>query len=162
MVRLWFPGQPRPQGSKTLARAGSKVWMRDADNRLKPWRSQLAAALAEMAEAVGWERAERDEAVAVNIMVVLQRPKAHFTAQGLVRELAAHLRPTRKGTGDVDKYARSVLDAITEAGLWADDAQCAPLCITKVYGPTAGVEIVLQKVLPPTRQSGAGGATFVS
>ena len=48
--------------------------------------------------------------------------------------------PIKRSTGDVDKLARLVLDAITDAGLWRDDSQCVRLTTSKVYvgEPTAG------------------------
>ena len=42
-------------------------------------------------------------------------------------------RPHTRGTGDLDKLERAVLDAITNAGLWGDDAQVCRLVTIKAY-----------------------------
>ena len=54
--------------------------------------------------------------------------------------------PTSRATGDVDKHARNILDALQDAGVFKDDAQVAGLRISKRYclhdeTPGANVEI---------------------
>ena len=44
---------------------------------------------------------------------------------------------------DADKLARSLLDAISDAGVWRDDAQVAELHVRKVYGDRPGVRVRL-------------------
>lgn len=50
-----------------------------------------------------------------------------------------HERPIRQGTGDLDNHAKSVLDALTRAGWWLDDAQVVELVVTKRW--TLGAEL---------------------
>jgi Holliday junction resolvase RusA-like endonuclease len=138
IVSAVVPGPPRTQGSKVAAVAkGRKPWVRDADKRTKPWRTQVATALKESAAAVGWEFTSG--ACSVHITLYLPRGKS-----------VRRPWPSARGSGDADKYARAVLDAITEAGVWADDAQCVFLDVRKRYAhdpAQVGTRISVRKVL---------------
>lgn len=43
--------------------------------------------------------------------------------------------------GDADNLAKSVLDALTEVGLWQDDKQVDRLTVVKAYGECDGIQI---------------------
>lgn len=43
--------------------------------------------------------------------------------------------------GDVDNLAKSVLDAMTAAGIWQDDSQVVELTCRKGYGSADGVSV---------------------
>lgn len=61
--------------------------------------------------------------VALEVTFTLPRPKAHYRTgrnSHLLRDNAPH-RPDR--LPDLDKLLRSTMDALTAAGVWADDAQ---------------------------------------
>lgn len=53
--------------------------------------------------------------------------------------------PKSRTTGDVDKHARNILDALQDAGVVKDDAQVCDLRVTKRYaaGEPAGARIVV-------------------
>src|SRR5690606_15844327 len=44
-----------------------------------------------------------------------------------------YTRPTSRATGDVDKHARNILDALVDAAVIKDDAQVAALVVSKQY-----------------------------
>ena len=46
---------------------------------------------------------------------------------------------------DVDNYAKAVMDAMTDAGVWDDDAQVAQLTATKRWGGIGRIEIILTR-----------------
>lgn len=102
-----------PQGSKTIAKRGGKVWMRDANAaRLKPWR----AIVAEAAD-IG---VTFDQPVIVWLSFTVRRPIRP-------RFLAPAVKP------DVDKLTRSTLDGLKDGGLIADDARVVLAIARKRY-----------------------------
>lgn len=109
MIRLFVPGIPATKGSWKALRNGK---LRPDNVREKPW-----------ALAVAWSaKAARvpkfDGAVRVEIGCYFPPPK----------------RPTNPypSRNDVDKLARSTLDALTGIA-WADDQQVTELLVTKNY-----------------------------
>ena len=45
---------------------------------------------------------------------------------------------------DLDNLAKSVLDALTEAGWWKDDSQVCDLRLLKIHGPEASVQVCVR------------------
>ena len=115
-------GTPIPQGSKVANRHAPGV--RDANARkLKPWRAKLAAAARAAAHADGWETL--DGPIRVTIKTAHPRPAAHYRTgrySGLLKPDAPRWKATRP---DVDKLARAVLDALTDAQVITDDGRVA-------------------------------------
>ncbi len=125
-------GPAASQGSKRIGRAGKsgKSILIDTDKRLKPWRSELIAAMQDCLP-----EKPLDEAVWVRICISVPRPRAHF-GTGRNADLLKPNVPVLPATGrDVDKVARACFDAGTAAGWWRDDSRIACVQITRVYGP---------------------------
>ena len=135
-MRLFIPGVPAPQGSKAVYN-GRVVEM---SKKVRPWRRAVA-------QAVRAQRADGfpiAEAVTVTCNFYLPRPKSHYRADGVT------LRPNAPGyhvtTPDVDKLVRGLLDALTIAGVLADDKYVVTSVGNKDYAdgaqqPGAYVEI---------------------
>lgn len=124
VLRLFVPGTPVPQGSKTAYVVGKRAVVADANGKaLKPWRKTVTAAAV---TALAGRPALRDEPVAVVLQFRFVRPKS-------VRREHPHVKP------DIDKLARAVLDGLTDAGVWGDDSQVIDLHPTKAYAAEAGV-----------------------
>ncbi|MFE4469515.1 RusA family crossover junction endodeoxyribonuclease [Leifsonia sp. NPDC056824] len=118
-------GKPVPQGSKTVFMVKGKPVLADANSKeLKPWRQKVAQVALHAASHVS----AREVPVAVHAVFTFERPKT------VKREY-----PTVKP--DLDKLIRSVFDAITDAGLWADDCQVVDMRVTKQYGERPGVQV---------------------
>lgn len=125
-VEFWVEGIPIPQGSKTLARRGGKVWMRDANaNTLHAWRHKVAC---EADRGV-----EFDAPVEVSLRFILPKPKRP-------RWVVPAVKP------DIDKLVRAVLDGLVAGGLLADDSRVVRLATDKKYvepGQNPGVIVIV-------------------
>jgi len=101
-------GDPAPQGSKTAkGYRGGRIVLVESSKRVKPWRDSVVAAAIGAGPCL-------DGPLVVGMVFALRRP-----ASARKRDVAPCRYP------DLSKLARSVEDAITTAGLWADDARVA-------------------------------------
>jgi Holliday junction resolvase RusA-like endonuclease len=124
MLTVFIPGHPKPQGSKVLGqRKDGTAFMREANSKARPWRSVVIEALKPLAtEPLGG---------AVRVHLHFYMPLLKKTPQ----------YPITRSSYDVDKLARNMLDAITQAGIIKDDSQVVSLITTKEYAERSGVQI---------------------
>lgn len=122
VLEFLVPGKPVQQGSKTVFMVKGRPVLADANAaRLKPWRKLVQAYAQEH-----WAMADTLEGpVAVVIEFRFERPKS------VKREFPAVVP-------DVDKLERAILDALTDARVFNDDAQVVVLKGSKVYAEAAG------------------------
>jgi Holliday junction resolvase RusA-like endonuclease len=139
-IAFEVPGEPQPQGStKAFKHRHTGLVMVTSDNaRLRPWRDavcwharQALAGRGPLAGPVG---------VALDFRFV--RPRGHFGRRGL-RPSAP---PEHVVRPDVDKLARAVIDALSEAGVWRDDNQVVQLHARKHYADLAGLAVQVVQV----------------
>lgn len=118
---VFVAGTPAPQGSKRAFahKQSGKVVTVEMSKRVKPWRADVREALL---DDTGQPSARYDGAVVVRLEFVMPRPKS----MPVTRPTPPHLK-----TPDVDKLARSTLDAITSAGVIPDDKHVVRLEATK-------------------------------
>lgn len=132
-LQVIVPGLPVTKGSlKCVGRNGSHRIV-DDNPHASEWRAAIVSAIHDAA----LPAAEPHEAVGVEITSTLTRPRHHYGARG-IRPNAPKL-PTAARTGDVDKLARLVLDALADAEVLVDDAQVVEVVSRKAYPlePTA-------------------------
>jgi len=124
---FFVPGRPIPQGSKRHVGGGLMI---EASKHLPAWREAvtLAARCAKARARVG----TIDGPVAVRLEFYLPEPKR-----------PRHRLPITRP--DADKLTRACLDALTNAGIWGDDAQVVHIDATKQYGQ-AGVYITVRSI----------------
>lgn len=48
--------------------------------------------------------------------------------------------PANRTSSDIDHHARAILDALSHASVWCDDAQVVELCARKVWAGGAGID----------------------
>jgi Holliday junction resolvase RusA-like endonuclease len=120
---------PAPQGSffAILVKGRPTVI---ADNKAtKPWRKAVVDAAKGAMRVASW--IPLNEALAVEIAFFLDRPKS-------VRRVFPSTRP------DIDKLARSTLDALADARVFVEDGRVVDLTLRKRYcepGQPAGARI---------------------
>ncbi len=127
-------GLPRPKGSwKCVGKDGKHQLVEQVDSQA--WATAVTVAAGRLASQrspfIG-RREPIEGPVGVSIVCTVPLPKS----------VKAEDRPwpvVGKGAGDDDKLARSVLDSITDGGLWNDDAQVCELLVVKAY-PHSPVE----------------------
>jgi Holliday junction resolvase RusA-like endonuclease len=107
-MKIVVYGQPAPQGSKRfVGLRGGKGVMIESSKAVKPWREAVKhAALDVRADA------PIDEAVVVRMVFTVAKPKSAPKRRTW---------PCRKP--DLSKLIRSTEDALTDAGVWTDDAR---------------------------------------
>lgn len=127
LVMTWVPGSPKTKGSMAVVN-GRRGTMRESVVGSSQWR-QLVAKQARQCR-------QRADAWTGPAGVT-----AYFY---LPREDPAVAR-----SGDLDKLTRNVLDALEDAGIWEDDAQCVTLDVRKLSvthsprgGPGAFVTVI--------------------
>lgn len=77
----------------------------------------------------------------VELGFVMTRPQAHY-GKGRNSHIIKESSPvSHTYRPDLDKLVRCVLDAITDSGLWNDDAQVVHITASKSYGEEGHVSI---------------------
>jgi crossover junction endodeoxyribonuclease RusA len=91
------------------------------ETKLKPWREAVRSSAVDALAG----RQPLEGPVVVRIVFGLARP----TSAPKTRRTW----PTGKRSGDLDKLARAVFDALTDAGVWLDDSQVVSAAIFKDF-----------------------------
>ena len=128
-----------PQGSKNgfavkkNKQYTGKVAMVEGSKKVKPWRQDVKHAALEH---LGPEHQPLTCAVDIEVTFFLARPQSHYRT-GRFAHLLRDAAPTRPAVKpDVDKLLRSTLDALGEAGVFADDAQVTDVTARKRFADT--------------------------
>jgi crossover junction endodeoxyribonuclease RusA len=117
-ISVWVAGVPAPQGSKRAlgaGRPGGKIRLVESSKRVAPWRTDVREAFMAGGEPC---RFFPGTALVVKIVFVMPRPKATPKTRAT---------PPAVKKPDLDKLERAVLDALTSAGVYADDSQVVAL-----------------------------------
>ena len=113
MITITVYGMPGPQGSKRFvgrAKSGRGILV-ESSEKVKPWREAVKFAAREAMQAAKLS-APLDGPLVVGMWFTLPKP-----ASAPKRETFPDRKP------DLSKLARSTEDALSDAGLWADDAR---------------------------------------
>lgn len=127
MIVVTVRGQPAPQGSKKFVgkSGGGKGIMIESSPKVKPWRQDVTAAAV----------------AAMEGRIMLDGPLVAVMTFTLPKPLSAPKTrrswPSKKP--DLSKLVRSTEDALSDAGLWADDARVVSALVHKVY-PNEGID----------------------
>jgi Holliday junction resolvase RusA-like endonuclease len=121
VIAITVRGQPAPQGSKKfvgLSKAGRGI-LAESSKKVKPWRQDVKDAAVAAMEG----RTMLDGPLLAVMTFTLPKP----TSAPKTRQTW----PCRKP--DLSKLVRSTEDALSDAGVWADDARAIALVVRKVY-----------------------------
>ena len=144
-IRIVVYGSPAPQGSKSfkgLAKSGRAI-LAESSKKVRPWRQDVKLAAEQLRAELGL--AVLDEPLLVRMTFTLPKP------------LSAPKRrvvfPSK--LPDLSKLVRSTEDALTDAGIWRDDARVIECTSAKRY-PGEGMDaldapgcvIEIERVLP--------------
>lgn len=133
-------GMPGPQGSKRHVGGGRMI---ESSKKVRPWRMDVKAVAESLMAKFG--ASPLDGPLRVRMVFTLPKPASAPKKR--------RTWPDRKP--DVSKLARSTEDALTDAGLWKDDARVVEYArLAKVYpneDPDAldrpGVRITVEEIL---------------
>jgi crossover junction endodeoxyribonuclease RusA len=123
-------GTPAPQGSKRHVGHGVMI---ESSKNVKPWRDAVRSDAA-VEYALSNPAGPLDGPLVADMVFSFTRPKSHYRT-GRNAHLLRGTAPTRPvGPPDLSKLARSTEDALTDAGVWADDARVVEYGrLAKVY-----------------------------
>ncbi len=132
MIEFFVHGIPRPQGSKAGFIRNGRVVLVEASKQLPEWREQIVLAAKEaMMSTDEWYKSEKP--VRVECVFFFPKPKT-------VKRKYPYVAP------DLDKLCRALLDALTVAGVYLDDAQVVDLIATKRYSDSSGVSVAVFEI----------------
>jgi Holliday junction resolvase RusA-like endonuclease len=155
MIQIDVRGTPAPKGSsrafvnkKTgraiVAPSGSKA----NKERIASWNSAVREAAS---DAVGEVEAPPfvDRALVVSIVFHMARPSGHWGKGKNAGRLTPSAPPFPRGKPDIDKLARTTLDALTGV-VFDDDSRIARLALSKVYAAPGreGATITVEELKP--------------
>lgn len=125
-LRIHVAGIPVPQGSLKAVPIGRGRHAVIPNNKreLMPWRKAMKLAAEAAAAAAGWSMVPLTVPVDVELTFWMPRPPSVSR-----RRAFPSVRP------DLDKCVRAALDAMTDAGVYADDGQVVHLQAWQRYAP---------------------------
>lgn len=151
-----------PAGQGAVSFFGKGIAVHTNAKKLKPWRTSVSDAAQEVAGTHPYtappkpkkkpgEKAPRPPAqlctacgTMPSLHGLLVGPVGIELTVSVVQSAAATKRgdvwPANRTSSDIDHHARAVLDALTHASVWRDDAQVVELCARKVWAGGVGVD----------------------
>lgn len=132
-IRIVVRGRPAPQGSKRALGPGRMIEM---STHVKPWREDVKAAAIDARLRAKVMSGEPDRAGESLMVPPMDGPLVVSMVFTMRKPLGAPKRrrtwPDR--TPDLSKLCRATEDALTDAGVWADDARVVEYArLAKVY-----------------------------
>ena len=121
-IGIFVAGTPAPQGSKRFVgvHGGKGIMIESAGDKVKSWRADVREAFAYALDA------PLTGPIHVEVRFYLRRPAS----------VSQRRRPLPTVKPDLDKLARSTLDALKSAGVYGDDSQVVAFTVSKFYADT--------------------------
>jgi Holliday junction resolvase RusA-like endonuclease len=141
-VTIDVRGLPRPQGSLQVLRSPSGHVATRYPPRTYAWRAQVQQAVVQL------DAEPFTGPVSVRMGFEFPRLLSHYGTGANAGKVKASAPTYPAVMPDLDKLVRCVCDAITDAGLWKDDAQVCALWAAKRYATTPPGVLITVMELP--------------
>lgn len=144
-IRFFVTGEPKGQPRARAFARGGIVRMYDPGTA-EGWKGQIAEASKE------FKGANIDMPIHMSLDFLLPRPKSHYRTGKNAHQMRPDAPQWFTGKPDVDNYAKAVMDALTQIGVWRDDALVVSLSVTKSYkGPDSqsGCSVLIRQAHNP-------------
>lgn len=149
-MRIVVYGSPGPQGSKRFMglKSGRGVFI-ESSKKVRPWREAVKHAALDARAG----ESPIDAPIEVRMVFTFNRPRGHYRTGRNSHVLRPDAPAQPCVPPDVSKLARSTEDALTDAGIWKDDARIVDYTrLAKVYAnedaealECPGVVIVIER-----------------
>jgi crossover junction endodeoxyribonuclease RusA len=117
VVECFVRGEPRPQPrARATFRGRRPVWYNPAT--ADAWKKAVFYTVRQTS--LPPESVRQNSAVQIEAVFRFERPRGHFNAAGHLKPDAPERHAQRP---DLDNLLKAVMDALTDAGAWHDDAQ---------------------------------------
>jgi Holliday junction resolvase RusA-like endonuclease len=131
-------GDPAPKGSLKCVGRGTRHQLVENNHRTAPWRERVSRGARRLSVS------GLSGPLGVELTLTIGRPPSHYLVDGVTLSAAGRRAPypsarSRGLGGDVDKLARTILDALEDADVLLDDAQVVELTARKSYPDGPGV-----------------------
>jgi Holliday junction resolvase RusA-like endonuclease len=128
---IWISGKATPQGSKKAFVINNRAVLVDASGGNKEWRKKVTDSVKAHEQYIRYKGA-------VNVKLAFYMEKAKSNKTGFMMQ-----KP------DIDKLARSVLDALTDSEIIEDDSRVVHLTCSKTWAEEQpGVLITISQEKP--------------
>lgn len=122
---MWVAGTPRPQPRPRFVK-GRVISTVDAGTK-------------------AWQHAIRSMAYMMRGEPITGAVRCRLRFDMPIKDAKRHGQP-HTGRPDVDNLAKLVMDQLTAAGIWGDDAKVASLECHKVYAAKGGVGVEIESI----------------
>lgn len=153
ILDLFIPGTPKPKGSLRHVGHGRLIEQLAGS---PDWRNTVRAAAHNAVRCCPdptcghlQDGYPNPAALAVDITLLFPKPKSAPKTRQIL--------PITRSSGDIDKQARNILDALVDAGVMRDDSQVIDLTVRKRYCPeggTPGAHVEVRETDPSTPLAG--------
>lgn len=128
-LTIALSGRPAPKGSLRHVGKGRMI---EQVAGSKPWRYAVTLAARQAVARDQWTPPEGPVEVTAHVLIPHLKTRRDW--------------PVTRSSGDIDKHARNILDALVDGGALRDDSQVVRLVVSKTYSHTPGALIIVRAV----------------
>jgi Holliday junction resolvase RusA-like endonuclease len=126
-LTFFVDGNPKAQPRGRACRRGNHAGIYD------PGTADAWKASVRLAAMKGWDGVTFTGPLRVDVAVYFKRPKSHFFTGKRSEVIRPNAPMFHTSKPDRDNLDKAILDALTNAGIWKDDAQVCSGTLSKSY-----------------------------